>query len=95
VSGIAALLRKKCLNNERGIHKHRAEIARTMLPPHEILSPDSMLLPITPVEKYNDEVREMWAQPHPQEVEGLSLRHGLQSPDTDKLDRPSGRLEIF
>ena len=66
-----------------------------MLPPHMILSPDSMLSPVTPVEKYNDEIREMGARPQPQEVEGMGMRHELQSPDADKLNRPSGRLEMF
>jgi hypothetical protein len=53
-----------------------------------MLSPGGTLLsPTTPVEKYNDEVREMWAMPQLHEVEGRVVRHELQNPDADKLDR--------
>jgi hypothetical protein len=53
-----------------------------------MLSPGGTLLsPTTPVEKYNDEVREMWAMPQLHEVEGRVVGHELQNPDADKLDR--------
>jgi hypothetical protein len=63
------------------------EVAGTMLSPG-----GTLLSPTTPVEKYNDEVREMWAMPQLHEVEGGAVRHELQSPDEDKLDK---RTEVF
>jgi hypothetical protein len=59
--------------------------ADTRVPPGSMMSPafgamlssGSTLLPSTPVEKYKDEVREMWAQLMPQEVEAGDIRHEL------------------
>ena len=81
VSSIAALIRKK-LSEIHGARQHYPEVVGAPLSPSTV-----------PVEKYGNDMMEMWAAPPRLEIEGRAMSyelqsevlHELQSPDAGKL----------